>query len=99
MTGAYRLLLRLYPRWFRQQYERELVEAFEADRSQHRDPLALIGFWLFIASDLAVSAWRIRWTAGAAPPPEIDPIPRRRAMEALAQDFHHAFRQLVRRPG
>jgi predicted permease len=99
MTGAYRFLLRLYPRWFRQQYERELLEAFEVDRSQHRSTLALIGFWLYIAKDLAVSACRIRWSPGGAPPREIDPFPRRSVMEALVQDVHHAFRQLVRRPG
>ena len=99
MTRAYRFLLRVYPRWFRRQYETELIESFAAERCRWRGWFGVIGFWLFIATDLATSACRIRWATGAAAPNEIDLTPRRSVMEALVQDLHHAFRQLVRRPG
>ena len=99
MTRLYRYLLRIYPRWFRQQYEPELVAAFAADRRRYRGWFGPMAFWLFIVKDLAVSACRIRWAAGTAAPKVIRPIPRRSTMEALAQDLRHAFRQLVRRPG
>ena len=34
MNALYRLLLRAYPRAFRQQYERELLAAFELERAR-----------------------------------------------------------------
>lgn len=98
MTRVYLCLLRLYPRWFREQYRSDLLYAFEAERSRYRGRLGPIAFWTFIATDLAISAWRIRYPAPATPK-DIDPAPRRHPMEALAHDLHHAFRQLVRRPG
>lgn len=99
MTRVYRILLRVYPRWFRERYEAHLIEAFIAERRQRPGGLGLIGFWLFIAQDLATSACRLRWSAAARAPQAIDNPPRRSVMEALAQDLRHAFRQLVRRPG
>lgn len=99
MTRVYRVLLRVYPRWFRERYEADMVEAFLAERARRAGGLALIGFWLFIAQDLLTSACRLRWAAMARAPQVIDPPPRRSVMEALAQDLRHAFRQLARRPG
>jgi putative ABC transport system permease protein len=99
MTRVYRFLLRVYPRWFREQYEVELVHAFHADRKHYQGWLGPLRFWLFIARDLASSACRIRWATAITPSNPIHQTPRRSVMEALAQDLHHAFRQLVRRPG
>jgi putative ABC transport system permease protein len=99
MTRVYRLLLRVYPRWFRERYEPELVRAFEAERRHYQGRFGPIGLWLFIAKDLAVSACQTRWATAAPVPRTIDHTPRRSLMEALGQDLRHAFRQLVRRPG
>ena len=60
MTRVYRCLLRVYPRWFRERYEAELVDAFVAERTRYRGRLGPIRFWMFIAKDLAISACRIR---------------------------------------
>jgi putative ABC transport system permease protein len=99
VTRVYRWLLRAYPPWFRKRYEADLVEAFAADRACCQGWLGLIAFWTSIALDLATSVWQIRWATTTPGSPMIDSPPRRSAMEALAQDFRHAFRQLVRRPG
>jgi putative ABC transport system permease protein len=96
VTRLYRWLLRVYPPWFRKRYEADLIDAFVADRAQFQGRFGPIAFGAFIARDLATSAWRIR---RASPAPQMTCPPRRSAMEALAQDLHHAFRQLVRRPG
>ncbi len=99
MTRIYRCLLRAYPRWFRERYEADLVAAFAAERAGYRGWFAPIRFWMFIVLDLSISACRIRLVSGRRMPQPIDSPPRRSAMEALAQDLRHAFRQLVRRPG
>jgi hypothetical protein len=99
MTRVYRCLLHVYPRWFREQYEADLVRAFTADRAHYQGRLGSIPFWMFVAKDLAISACRIRWAAAPTTQRAIDLTPRRSLMEALAQDLRHAFRQLVRRPG
>ena len=99
MTGVYRRLLRVYPSWFRERYEADLVAAFAAERACYQGRLAQIRFWTFIAMDLAISACRLRLTTHRPAVQVVDSMPRRSAMEALAQDLRHAFRQLVRRPG
>jgi predicted permease len=99
MTRFYRGLLRVYPRWFRERYEPDLIEAFTAERARYRGRLGSIGFWAFIATDLMISACRIRLATPNPAPHVVDSPPRRSFMEALAQDLRHAFRQLGRRPG
>jgi putative ABC transport system permease protein len=99
MTRVYRLLLRIYPRWFRDRYEAELVDAFAAERANVRGWFGPISFWVFIARDLAISGFRIRWMAVTRAQPATNSPARRSTMEALAQDLRHACRQLVRRPG
>ena len=99
MTRLYRCLLRLYPRWFRQRYETDLVEAFLAERVHYRGWFGSLAFWMFIARDLAVSAYQSRRDPAATAPNTMGPLPRRSVMESLGQDLRHAFRQLVRRPG
>ena len=99
MTRVYRCLLRVYPPWFRERFEAELVNAFVAERRRYRGRLGLIRFWMFIAKDLAISACRVRLTMAKPATRAADSPPRRSVMEALAQDVRHAFWQLVRRPG
>jgi putative ABC transport system permease protein len=96
MTGLYRALLHLYPRWFRERYEEELVAAFVTDRAaaRYRGAAGRLAFWLHISSDLVLSARRLRRETVHVPV-----HPGRSSMEALAQDLRHACRQLLRRPG
>ena len=98
MMRVYRVLLRVYPRWFRERYEADLLAAFAADRARYYGRLGAMRFWMFIATDLVTSACRIRVTTAPAVH-VVDSAPRRSVMEALTQDLRHAFRQLVRRPG
>ena len=94
---AYRWLLRLYPRWFRERYGRDLLAAFAMDRRdpRYRGASGAARFWLYILADLACSATRmhaIRRYAVHHHPPQ------RSAMESILLDFRHAARSLVRRP-
>jgi putative ABC transport system permease protein len=95
---AYRWLLRVYPRWFRDRYERELLGAFADSRreARHRGPAGAVRFWLHITSDLAHSAVRVH-TGGRRTVENLQP--RRREMESVLQDVRYAARLLARRPG
>ena len=69
---AYALLLRVYPRGFRAEYEREMSLAF---RDLVRDAgSTTLGFWIRILDDVArtapalhVHAWRARWNHMSSP--------------------------------
>ena len=97
MTWLYMVLLRVYPRWFRDRYGAELVAAFEADRARalQAGRQGAFRFWIWILRDLIVSAFRTHRQRR-----------RRRktrqegggAMEALVRDCRHAARQLWARP-
>lgn len=99
MTRAYRWLLRLYPRWFRERYQADLVDAFAADRARYRGRFGPVAFWIFIARDVLTSAYRARRLSATPTPAAADSPFRRSAMETLAQDLRHALQQLIRRPG
>jgi putative ABC transport system permease protein len=94
----YRLLLGVYPRWFRERYEAELLDAFAAERRrpEYAGAAGTLRFWIDTAADLLTSAYRTRSFArrrlGLHPP-------KRSVMEAIGQDLRHACRQLLRRPG
>lgn len=97
MSRFYKLLLRVYPRWFRERYAEELVEAFVADR--RRAPAGIAGtvrFWLTIVGDLIFSACRTRARARAA---RVGRADRSSFMDVLLQDLRLAARQLLARPG
>lgn len=98
MIRLYRLLLGLYPRWFRERYQQDLVDAFAADRCAPRHTGVLGGarFWLSILVDLVASAARVRRSARSV---AASPTVRRNLMDVVAQDLRHAARQLIRRPG
>ena len=109
MNALYRLLLRAYPRVFRQRYEQELLAAFEIERAdrRHSGLRGALALWRFLIADVLVAAWRLR--ARARPDflfglrrrgvPHLPEPPRRGFMETLAQDVRYSFRQFVRRPG
>jgi putative ABC transport system permease protein len=98
MRRIYRLLLGFYPRWFRDRYEAELLDAFAAERHrpEYAGVIGRIRFWMDITSDLVASAYRTR--RNPRPIATLQP-PKRGIMETIGQDLRHAFRQLVRRPG
>jgi putative ABC transport system permease protein len=109
VNALYRLLLRAYPRAFRQQYERELLAAFEMERADgtYRGLRGALALWRFLIVDLLVAAWRLRTRARPGfilgrrrrGVPHLPEPPRRGFMETLAQDVRYSFRQFVRRPG
>ena len=92
---VYRLLLRVYPAWFRQRFESEIVEAFAEERrlarASGRSPLR---FWIHTLADLVVSARAVRRGRRRTRPHST-----RHVMEALRLDLGHALAQLIRRPG
>lgn len=109
MSLLYRLLLRAYPRAFRQRYETELLAAFEVERAdgRHGGLRGALALWRFLITDVLVAAWRLR--AHARPDfllgrrrrraPHLPEPPRRGFMETLAQDVRYSCRQFGRRPG
>jgi hypothetical protein len=44
MTRLYRWLLCVYPRWFRDRYEADLVDAFDRDRAHYHGRFGTIRF-------------------------------------------------------
>jgi putative ABC transport system permease protein len=98
MIRLYRLLLRAYPRWFRHRFEAELLEAFTAERHrpQHAGLIGSVRFWTAIVADLLVSSHRARRRTRRT---VVSSSSRSSLMDVVIQDFRHAVRQLLRRPG
>ena len=91
----YRLLLRVYPAWFRDRFELEILDAFAEDRRRARDRgRSALRFWIQTLADLLVSARAVRRSRRRTPPDS-----QRHVMEALRLDLGHALVQLIRRPG
>ena len=62
----YSLLLRVFPRAFREDFELRLMELFRYRREDARrrgGPLWAVRFWAFMSADLIRSAWVCRSTA------------------------------------
>lgn len=112
MTTLYRLLLRAYPREFRERFEADLLTAFEDERAdpRYRGVAGRIAFWRFIAYDLCASVWRVRvrerpdrfyslhWRR-ARGVPHLPQAQKRGVMDTLMQDVRYSVRQFARRPG
>ena len=96
----YGLLLRLYPRPFRDAYRAELIATFQAQRREprYRRPLrGRILFWFDILTDLMASATRRR----LASKPVRNRFPRKREglVGTWIQDIKYAARGLAKNPG
>jgi putative ABC transport system permease protein len=104
---AFRVLLRLYPRAFRERFMEEMVEFFRARRAEQRHRFGARGsarLWLHLIADIALNAplqhlRALRDTSvhdlpWASPeyPPETHP------MDTLRQDIRFALRTLARHP-
>ena len=66
---VYRLLLRLYPAWFRERFEAEILEAFAAERRlAHASGRGRVRFWIHTLTDVVVSARAVRRSRRRTPP-------------------------------
>jgi putative ABC transport system permease protein len=104
-----KLLLALYPEWFRERYEPEMLETFHARRREaaERGPLASAGLHIRTTANLIASALRMR---GEAQHPRVGTLLRQApvaapaggqkggSMDRLKQDLRFAFRYLRRSP-
>jgi hypothetical protein len=88
---VYRLLLRLYPADFREQYGRAMAD-FHRDRvaTARRAGDSMVALWLRTCADIAASALAERAR---------DAVPGAVVREQVAQDVAYAVRGLTRRPG
>ena len=103
MSGRsiFRLLLLLYPFWFRERFRTEMVAEFDGARGRCKTRHETGKFWLGILWDSLATiprAWWHRWTVW---PLHRDPhAERERQVTAnLYKDIQLAFRALRRRPG
>jgi putative ABC transport system permease protein len=102
---AFRTLLRLYPRSFRERFEEEMVDFYRARREEQRHRHGAWGgvrLWAHLVADVALSAPRQHAHAATSPrqlpfaspeyPQETYP------MDTLRQDIRYALRTLARHP-
>lgn len=103
-SRAFRLLLLVYPRRFRERYREELIDFFESERearARRRAPLAGGVWWLRVLWDLVRVGVRLR-IAGMGSPARSRPRTERArgmTMDGLWQDIICALRGMRRRPG
>ncbi|HJR59963.1 MAG TPA: ABC transporter permease [Vicinamibacterales bacterium] len=96
---VFRLLLRAYPREFRERYAEDLLAFFREDRRHPRygsGPLRPVRFWWAAIRDLARVAGSERLTAGFVPPLHGRAVIR--TVAALGSDLRHAARSLRATP-
>jgi len=96
-TRLYRLLLRFYPRRFREKYAGDLVEAFCRQRLEPRyqSRTGALRFWREIACDWTSTALRL-WTVSRPRTPQQRKVG---FMDPLVQDLRDALRSIRRAPG
>ena len=92
--GAYRVILRLLPAWFREEYGDEMIELFRARLARRRGVASLVGLWWSTAKDTLTTAVALR----RSPPLGRRGSQEGMGMEALWQDIRYAVRHLVRSP-
>lgn len=101
----YGLLLRVFPRAFREDFEQRLLELYRYRREDARrraGPFWRVRFWAFIGTDLLRSAWAERRGGG-------EPLIARGGvtnetgggggMDGWGQDIRYSARRLLRSPG
>jgi putative ABC transport system permease protein len=99
-AAVYRALLRLYPRAFRDVYEHELLDTFDAQRREprYRGAMGALIFWRDILRDLATSVARLRTRSRSRVALKSN-RPNARSLDAMLHDLRYSLRLLARRPG
>lgn len=110
--APYRLLLRLFPGWFREEFGAELLEHLAHQRTEARYRGSLLGparFWWDVGIDALVTSAKLRLGRARAGKGRGrmgggDHGPTGRGgvgnmVEAITRDVRHALRALTRRPG
>jgi len=102
--ALFRVLLRLYPRAFRERFRAELEQTFAAMRAEprHAGVNGRLLLWCTVARDLCrtcAGQW-LRYIGRRFSPVPRQPVdPRRSEMDTVLQDVWYALRQFARRPG
>ncbi|HJQ20451.1 MAG TPA: ABC transporter permease, partial [Gemmatimonadaceae bacterium] len=103
---VFALLMRLYPRTFRERFGDEMLDFFRArrDEQRRRGARGVSRFWTHLVADMLLNAPRqhvraLRVTSARDLPwASIDYPEETRPMEALRQDLRYALRMLARHP-
>jgi putative ABC transport system permease protein len=95
---AFRALLRLYPRAFREAYAEDMELLFVERLRELRSPGARVEFLTRTIGNIAFTAFAERWTR--QPPSLPTPFPKKKGepMTGFLQDARYAFRLLRRQP-
>ena len=96
----FRLLLHLYPSWFRHRFGEEMVAEFEASRAMCRTNSEKRTFWLRILWDFGKTLPKAWWHWSKPPRSHTSTTESERIMrDDLLKDVRLAFRGLIRNPG
>jgi len=104
---AFRALLQLYPRSFRDRFMEEMVDFFRARRAEQRHRFGargLVRLWVHLVADIAVNAplqhmRALRSTSARDLPWASPEYPQEtHPMDTLRQDLRYALRTLTRHP-
>ena len=101
----YGLLLRVFPRAFREDFEQPLMELYRYRREDARrraGPFWAVRFWAFISTDLLRSAWVERRGGGEASIASgvvSNETKGGGGMDGWGQDLRYSVRRLLRSPG
>jgi putative ABC transport system permease protein len=95
---AFRALLWLYPRGFRETYAADMSLLFLDRLRESRGPTARTAFWLRTAANLALTAAAERWTRRRSRALTRSPKKEGEPMSGLLYDVGYAFRLLRRQP-
>jgi putative ABC transport system permease protein len=93
---AFRALLWLYPRAFREGYADDMERLFLDRLREHRAPAARAAFWLRTSSNVVVTACAERWTRHRSRATARAPKKEREIMSGLLHDARYALRMLRR---
>jgi putative ABC transport system permease protein len=95
---AFRVLLWLYPRAFRETYAADMSLLFLDRLRESRGPIARTEFWLRTTSNLVLTAAAERWTRRRSRALTRSPKQKGEPMSGLLYDARYAFRLLRRQP-
>ncbi|MCH7991474.1 MAG: ABC transporter permease [Gemmatimonadetes bacterium] len=99
--SSFRLLLLLYPSWFRDRFGVEMLAEFDASRARYRARRATSTFWYRIILDFFKTIPRAWWhSLMVRAETQKSPTERKRqVLDDLRKDVQLALRGMLRRPG